>query len=101
MPVETIGAPTIIPPTPSGTESRTVPTNAGVFQAEIATDSVAQQVQQVQSSSAQTEASNQQRQTENNAQQGRSNDQAEARSESGSGNASSSEGRGGTLDIEV
>ena len=32
MAIETLGAPTIVPPTNNGTEPRTVPTNAGIFQ---------------------------------------------------------------------
>ena len=60
MAIETLGAPTIVPPTNNGTEPRTVPTNAGVFQTEIAADSVTQQAKQVQGSSPRADAPEQQ-----------------------------------------
>jgi hypothetical protein len=104
MPIESIGSPTIVPPTPNGAEPRTVPTNAGVFQAEIAADSVSQQVQQVQESASQPEASTEQRQTRSDTQQqSSSSERAAAQSDRDAANRSpaSGEGRGENVNIEV
>ena len=100
MAVETLGAATIVPPTPAGTQPRTVPTNAGVFQAEIAADSVTQQVQQVQESAPQPEASNREAGNEQSS-QGQQSQEAAPRDEQSVNNEAPSENRGGNVNIEV
>ncbi|MEL0107287.1 MAG: hypothetical protein ACO3MW_14670 [Rhodospirillales bacterium] len=96
MAIEPLGSPTVVPPTADGSEPRTVPTNAGVFQAEIAADSVTQQVQQVQDSSAQPEAASGRQQA---------NSETSQRSEPAQGAQDPAptpeEGRGVNLNIEV
>ncbi len=105
MPVESIGSPTIVPPAQSSTESSTVPTNAGVFQFELAADSVAEQVQQVQEASAQPEATGEQQQTNQQTQEDNSqSDQVSAPREEATSQQSSptpGEGRGENVNIEV
>ncbi|MEX2450413.1 MAG: hypothetical protein WD407_06115 [Rhodospirillales bacterium] len=102
MPIESIGSPIIVPPTPNGAEPRTVPTNAGVFQSEIAADSVSQQVQQVQESASQPEASTEQRQTRSDTQQqSSSNEQAAGQRDSANQGPAPGEGRGENVNIEV
>ena len=100
MAVESLGSPTIVPPTPAGTQPRTIPTNAGVFQAEIAVDSVSQQVQQVQEGAPQSEASNQQASSEQSS-QGERTQEAAPREEQSSNNETPSDSRGGNINIEV
>lgn len=97
MAIEPLGSPTVVPPTTNGSEPRTVPTNAGVFQAEIAADSVTQQVQQVQDSSAQPEAASGQQANNESSQQ---SEQAQSQNESATEPAPGP-GRGTNVNIEV
>ncbi len=102
MAIETLGSPTVVPPTRAGTEARTIPTNAGVFQAEIAVDSVTQQVQQVQESAPQSEAPDRNTRNEQPS-QGQQAEQSAPPSEQRADDERPApvENRGGNINIQV
>ncbi|MGY8991105.1 MAG: hypothetical protein ACKVHL_05905 [Rhodospirillales bacterium] len=99
MAIDTLGLPTIVPPTNNGTEPRMIPTNAGVFQTEIAADFVTQQAQQVQVSSSRAATPEQQQASSEPAQ---SEQEAAPQRESTADPAHSpSQGRGENVNIQV